>query len=84
MHFASSAVAGLLALATSAFAQTAGFDPIFKPLDNEVIAAGSTYPISWNATMYTSESVSISLIGGATQDTQVPIMDVAGMLYSRA
>ena len=84
MRFASSAVAGLLALATSAFAQTAGFDPISKPLDNEVVAAGSTYIISWNATMYTSESVSISLIGGATQGTQIPIMDLAGMFYTRA
>ncbi|ODA78758.1 hypothetical protein RJ55_06141 [Drechmeria coniospora] len=71
-------LSAVLALAASAFAQTADFDPIYTPKSNEVIPAGSPYSITWSApAKYAAGTISIHLIGGATQNTQVPIMDIA-------
>lgn len=80
MKFFSTAAA-VLAFAASAFAQTADFDPIYTPSNGEVVPAGKTYKITWSApAKYASESISIHLIGGATQNTQVPLQDIAGKL----
>ncbi|CAM1507033.1 Fc.00g066740.m01.CDS01 [Cosmosporella sp. VM-42] len=71
-------VAAVLAFAASAFAQTADFDPIFTPSNGEVVPAGSTFKITWQApAKYANEKIIISLIGGATQATQVPLQDIA-------
>lgn len=72
-----------MALAATAFAQTADFNPIYKPDANQVIPAGSTFDIVWDApAKYEAGSVSIHLIGGATQNTQVPLLDIAGKFYA--
>lgn len=71
-------VATILAFAATAFAQTADFDPIYAPTPNEKIAAGSTFTITWKApAKYSEGTVKIELIGGATQNTQVPLADIA-------
>lgn len=81
MHFSFSAVAAIVAMATSAIAQTANFDSVTYPTSDEVIDAGSTYTIKWTTpAQYAGDTISISLIGGATQDTQIPIMTIASTL----
>lgn len=75
MRFSAAAV---LAFAASALAQTPDFDPIYTPKKDEVVAAGSPLVITWDApAKYASGTVSISLIGGATQNSQQPIADIA-------
>lgn len=77
MQFSISAAA-VLAFVASAFAQTADFDAVNAPAAWEVLPAGSTFKISWQApAKYDGETISISLIGGATQGTQVPLIDIA-------
>jgi hypothetical protein len=77
MRFTISATA-VLAMAMSAFAQTPDFDPVYTPAANAVIKAGSTFEITWQApAKYAEGTISISLIGGATQNTQVPLEDIA-------
>lgn len=82
MRFTISVAAAVMAFAASAFAQTADFDPITKPEANEVVPTGETYEITWTApAKYAGESdtISISLIGGDSQNTQVPLIDIACM-----
>ncbi|KAG5963059.1 hypothetical protein E4U58_003697 [Claviceps cyperi] len=75
MRFSAAAV---LAFAASALAQTPDFDPIYTPKKDEVVAAGSPLVITWDApAKYASGTVSISLIGGATQNSQQHIADIA-------
>lgn len=62
-------VAYLLALASAALAQTAGFDVISKPADAETVPAGQAYTITWAASTQYSGTVSVILLGGATQST---------------
>ncbi|KAF7559160.1 hypothetical protein G7046_g4996 [Stylonectria norvegica] len=70
--------AALLAFAASAFAQTADFDPIYTPTSGEVVQAGASFQITWKApAKYQGETIAISLIGGATQNTQVPLLNIA-------
>lgn len=77
MRFTISAAA-FLAFAANVLAQNPNFDPVTKPLSQEKIAAGSTYTIEWTAPdAFKDVTVSISLIGGATQNTQVPLLDIA-------
>lgn len=77
MQFTISAAA-FLAFAAKAFAQTADFDPIFKPEAWQSVAAGQNFQITWDAPpKYAGQKVTISLIGGETQNTQVPIKDIA-------
>lgn len=77
MKFLSSCAA-VLAFAASAFAQTADFDPIWTPTNGQEVVAGTTLSITWQAPpKYAGEKISIHLIGGATQGTQEPIMDIA-------
>lgn len=55
--------AAVLALATSALAQTPGFDVISKPGKNEQVPAGSTFDIKWDPASHDG-TVTLSLIGG--------------------
>lgn len=81
MRFTVSVATAVMAFAAAAFAQsapTADFDPVTKPESNEVVPAGKTYEITWQVPdKYAAETISISLIGGETQDTQVPLSDIA-------
>ncbi|KAH0595607.1 hypothetical protein MHUMG1_06783 [Metarhizium humberi] len=78
-------VATILAFAATAFAQTADFDPIYTPKADETIPAGSTYTITWKApAKYSEGTVKIGLIGGATQGTQVPLIDIASGVKNSA
>lgn len=76
----------LVALAATAFAQNPDFNPVTKPLKDEVLTAGSTYTIEWQppvrtAAKYADAIVNIRLIGGATQETQVPLDTIASQFY---
>uniref|UniRef100_L2G8C7 Gpi anchored serine-threonine rich protein n=1 Tax=Colletotrichum fructicola (strain Nara gc5) TaxID=1213859 RepID=L2G8C7_COLFN len=80
MRFTISAAA-FLAFAANVLAQ----NPNSKPLSQEKIAAGSTYTIEWTAPdAFKDVTVSISLIGGATQNTQVPLLDIASGVANSA
>lgn len=71
-------VPALMALVGSAFAQTADFDPVTVPSSNQVINAGAPFTIEWQApAKYAAGTISIQLIGGATQGTQVPLDVIA-------
>ncbi|KAF9879834.1 extracellular serine-threonine rich protein [Colletotrichum karsti] len=77
MRFTISAAA-FLAFAANVLAQNPNFDPVNKPTPNEKINAGTTYTIEWTAPdAFKDVTVSISLIGGATQGGQVPLLDIA-------
>lgn len=68
-------VSAVLAMAVSVLAAepTFDFDPVTKPDKNQVINAGSTFEITWDSiAKYDEETISIELIGGATQGTQIP------------
>merc|ERR1712000_120896 len=74
-----------LAFAASAIAQTADFNPIYTPTEGAEVPAGSTFEITWQApAKYKDQTVSISLIGGASQGTLVPIADIAGGIQNSA
>lgn len=80
-----STFASILALAATAVAQTAGFDPIYTPSDSEVVPAGSTYKVTWSApAQYKNVKVDISLIGGASQATLQTVGDVASGVANSA
>jgi hypothetical protein len=80
-----SAAAAVLAFAAQALAQTADFDPIYTPSNGEVVPAGKTYKITWSApAKYSAETISIHLIGGASQNTQVPLQDIAAGVANSA
>lgn len=67
-------------MTVAAVAQTADFNPVYTPSSNEEIPAGSTFEITWSApAKYADGTVSISLIGGADQGSQVPLADIASM-----
>ncbi|KAH7328918.1 Ser-Thr-rich glycosyl-phosphatidyl-inositol-anchored membrane family-domain-containing protein [Stachybotrys elegans] len=71
-------VSAFLAMAASVLAQTADFNPVYTPLENEVIPAGTTYEVTWDApAAYADGTITITLIGGATQGSQVPIQQIA-------
>ncbi|KAM0305711.1 hypothetical protein HYE67_008349 [Fusarium culmorum] len=77
MQFTISAAA-LMAFAAQALAQVADFDPVLTPSNWEQVQTGETLEITWQAKpKYSGEKISISLIGGATQNTQVPIKTIA-------
>jgi len=78
-------VSGLLAMAASVLGQTADFDPIYTPRTNEVVPAGSSYTITWTTpAKYADGAVSIRLIGGDSQNTLVPVMDIASGIRNSA
>ncbi|KAG6003970.1 hypothetical protein E4U21_001550 [Claviceps maximensis] len=75
MRFSAAAV---LAFAASTLAQTQDFDAIYSPKKDEVVTAGSDLTLTWDApAKYDSGTVSIELIGGATQNTQQHIANIA-------
>jgi hypothetical protein len=85
MRFAATAASAILAMAASVFAQTADFDSIFTPTENQVVPAGSTLDITWAApAKYAEGTVSISLIGGPAQKQQQPIMAIVGGIPNTA
>lgn len=61
--------AAVLAFATSVFAQTPGFDVISKPTKDEQVPAGATYEIEWAPNSNWTGTVTLSLLGGASQGT---------------
>lgn len=78
MRFAVS-FAAVAAMASAVIAQTPDFDIVFTPEANEVVKAGSTFDITWEAPpQYQEGTVTISLIGGESQELQIPLMDIAG------
>ncbi|KAG5981778.1 hypothetical protein E4U55_002580 [Claviceps digitariae] len=82
MRFSAAAV---LAFAASTLAQTPDFDPIYTPKKNEVVAAGSALTVTWDApAKYASGTISIELIGGATQNTQQHIANIASGVQNGA
>ncbi|KAL0938911.1 uncharacterized protein CTRU02_205521 [Colletotrichum truncatum] len=84
MRFTISAAA-FLAFAANVLAQNPNFNPVNKPTPNEKINAGTTYTIEWTTPdAFKDVTVSISLIGGATQDKQVPLLDVASGIPNSA
>jgi hypothetical protein len=67
----------VVAFAASALAQTEGFDAINIPEENQVIPAGSTFEVKWDApATYLTGTISISLIGGADQGSLQPIAEI--------
>lgn len=66
-------IAAALAFATTAFAQTAGFDAMTTPAQNENVPAGETYTIVWQQGTYTTGTVTLSLLGGETAATLVDL-----------
>lgn len=84
MRFFASASA-LLAMATAAVAQTADFDPIFRPATGDDVVAGSAFTVTWEApAKYADASISIHLIGGASQGTLQPVADIASGVQNSA
>lgn len=68
MHF--STVSAVLAFAVSAYAQTAGFDALTSPTQDQTVAAGSTLDIIWEPTaLYNKDTVTITLLQGTTPST---------------
>ncbi|KAL1838595.1 hypothetical protein VTJ49DRAFT_2491 [Mycothermus thermophilus] len=61
--------ASIVAFATAALAQTAGFHPIPKPSQGEEVAAGSVYEIVWQPDSTHPGEITIGLLGGATPST---------------
>lgn len=77
MQFTISAAA-LAAFVGSVVAQNPNFNPVYRPESGEELQSGSTFTIEWEAPAeFADVEISISLIGGATQNTQVPLLDIA-------
>ncbi|KAM0186130.1 hypothetical protein ACHAPI_011868 [Fusarium lateritium] len=76
------ATAAFIALAAKVFGQTADFDPVYQPEAWATLIPGSNFQIVWGAPgKYAGQTVTISLIGGKTQDTQTPIEDIASECF---
>lgn len=67
-------VAALMAFASGALAQLAGFDTMYKPESGQVIPAGQSYTIEWEAgpSEYDDETISIVLLAGQSPETLEP------------
>jgi hypothetical protein len=76
MRFSSS-LGAVLAFASAAFAQTAGFDPITKPTSGEAVPAGQTYEIVWLPSAQYPGTIALSLLGGATPSTLQTVATIA-------
>lgn len=74
-------IATVLAFASAALAQTAGFDVLSKPSDQEKIPAGKQYEIVWAPSAeFSGKTVSLVLIGGASQPKQEVIKTIVSKL----
>lgn len=73
MQFTISAAA-LMAFASGAIAQLAGFDTMYKPESGQVIPAGQSYTIEWEAgpSEYDDETISIVLLAGEAPEKLEP------------
>jgi hypothetical protein len=72
------AASAALAFAASALAQTSSFNPVYLPAEDQTIQAGEPFTVTWKAPAeYRAGTVTISLIGGADQNTLVPLGDIA-------
>ncbi|KAF5689738.1 cell wall beta-glucan synthesis [Fusarium circinatum] len=59
-------------------AQTSDFAVIFSPTAWQEVNTGDLLNVGWNVPgKYAGQKVDISLVGGASQGTQVPIMNIA-------
>ncbi|KAJ4244201.1 hypothetical protein NW762_014582 [Fusarium torreyae] len=68
----------LTAFVAYALGQTPGFDAIDTPTNWQNVPAGEMFEIKWRApAKYSNATISISLIGGPTQDTQNHIKTIA-------
>ncbi|KAF4594616.1 ser-thr-rich glycosyl-phosphatidyl-inositol-anchored membrane family domain-containing protein [Ophiocordyceps camponoti-floridani] len=63
----------IAALVATAFAQTADFDPVYKPNKDEDVPAGQDYKITWDPRTRQDALVNLMLIGGADEKTMEPI-----------
>jgi len=72
MRFTISAAA-FAAFITTVLAQTPDFAAVNKPLKDEKIPAGSTYVVEWSGGEQYLGPVTLSLLGGATPGTLVPL-----------
>ncbi|KHO00118.1 Cell wall beta-glucan synthesis [Metarhizium album ARSEF 1941] len=76
----------VLAFAATALAQTPGFVAVISPKANEVLQAGSPYTITWQKpteAKYQKTLLTIELLGGDTQGTQVVLQSLAtGVSYA--
>lgn len=73
--------AAFMAFVSGALAQVAGFDTIYKPEEGEVVAAGDSVTIVWEAAPaeYDDETIAIFLLSGETPATLVTSEDpIAG------
>lgn len=75
MRFATISAA-VATFAVSALAQVDGFDAIVSPTQDQKIAAGEKLTIKWQPGEVKG-AVKIALIGGATQNTQVPLTTIS-------
>jgi hypothetical protein len=78
MRFSVASVfAGLLAVVSAQ--DVVPFDPIYTPNAYQEVPAGSVFTITWDhqPAIYDNEFVSLTLIGGAEQNTQVPLYQIA-------
>jgi hypothetical protein len=76
----SMSIAAFVAMASSVLAQetTPDFDSVYTPENNEVVHAGQVFDITWSAPeKYADQTVSIELIGGATQGSQQVLQTIA-------
>lgn len=66
--------AAFLAFVSAALAQTAGFDVVRTPTKDELVPAGKTYKVTWDAApaTYDKETVSIVLLAGESPSKLVP------------
>jgi hypothetical protein len=61
--------AAILALTSSVFAQTEGFDVITSPIKDQQVPAGEPFEIVWQPGTYTKGTATITLLQGATPET---------------
>ena len=70
--------AAILALVSSVVAQTAGFDAMTSPTQDQQIPAGSSFDILWQPGTVT-DAITITLLQGATAGTLQPGPVIARM-----
>jgi hypothetical protein len=63
--------AAILALSSSVFAQTSGFDAISSPTSNQNVPAGTSLDIVWQPSTNYTGTVTITLLEGSTPSTLV-------------
>lgn len=80
-----SIISAVCAFAATAYAQTAGFDALSIPTQDQKVAAGSTLDITWEPTAaYNKDTVTITLLQGSTPSTLSAGPIVASSIASSA